>query len=111
MANTISNGYSFATWTNFIEESQIRSLLKYKVKYYFAGGKPGIIPTDIFADIMADLSVKYKENPKLALEDLNYSGRHLPSGSMIPGVFTLIMKRNGKMFLSQMGHSKRSMHY
>ncbi|MHA1965604.1 MAG: aminotransferase-like domain-containing protein [Candidatus Thorarchaeota archaeon] len=72
MANTISNGYSFATWTNFIEESQIRSLLKYKVKYYFAGGKPGIIPTDIFADIMADLSVKYKENPKLALEDLNY---------------------------------------
>ncbi|MHA2322871.1 MAG: hypothetical protein ACXACG_14610 [Candidatus Thorarchaeota archaeon] len=71
MANTISNGYSFATWTNFIEESQIRSLLKYKVKYYFAGGKPGIIPTDIFADIMADLSVKYKENPKLALEDLN----------------------------------------
>jgi hypothetical protein len=43
------NGYSFATWTSFIEESQIRSLLKYKVKYYFAGGKPGIIPTDIFA--------------------------------------------------------------
>jgi 2-aminoadipate transaminase len=72
MANTIGNGYSFATWTNFIEESQIRSLLKYKVKYYFAGGKPGIMPTDIFADILADLSVRYKEDPKLALEDLNY---------------------------------------
>lgn len=72
MANTIGNGYSFATWTNFIEESQIRSLLRYKVKYYFAGGKPGIIPTDIFADIMADLSVKYKENPQLAIDDLNY---------------------------------------
>jgi len=72
MANTIGNGYSFATWTRFIEESQIRALLKYKVKYYYAGGKPGIIPTDIFADIMADLSVRYKENPKLALEDLNY---------------------------------------
>ncbi|MFX1605134.1 MAG: PLP-dependent aminotransferase family protein [Promethearchaeota archaeon] len=72
MANTIGNGYSFATWTNFIEESQIRALLKYKVKYYFAGGKPGIMPTDIFADIMADLSVRYKENPKLALEDFNY---------------------------------------
>jgi 2-aminoadipate transaminase len=72
MANTIGNGYSFATWTNFIEESQIRGLLEYKVKYYFAGGKPGIIPTDIFADIMADLSVRYKEDPKLALEDLNY---------------------------------------
>ena len=72
MANTIGNGFGFATWTSFIEESQIRALLKYKVKYYFAGGKPGIIPTDIFADILADLSVKYKENPKLALEDFNY---------------------------------------
>lgn len=72
MANTIGNGYSFATWTNFIEESQIRALLRYKVKYYFAGGKPGIIPTDIFADIMADLSVRYKENSQLAIDDLNY---------------------------------------
>jgi 2-aminoadipate transaminase len=72
MANSEGNGYSFATWTSFIEESQIRALLKYKVKYYFAGGKPGIIPTDIFADIMADLSVRYKENPQLAIDDLNY---------------------------------------
>ena len=72
MANTVGNGYSFATWTNFIEESQIRALLKYKVKYYFAGGKPGIMPTDIFADIMADLSEMYKKNPALALEDFNY---------------------------------------
>jgi 2-aminoadipate transaminase len=72
MANTIGNGYSFATWTNFIEESAIRTLLKYRVKYYFAGGKPGIMPTDIFADIMADLSERYKEDPKLALEDFNY---------------------------------------
>ena len=72
MANSEGNGYSFATWTNLIEESQIRSLLKYKVKYYFAGGKPGVIPTDIFADIMADLSVKYKENPQFAIDDLNY---------------------------------------
>lgn len=68
----IMNGYSFATWTSFIEESQIRALLKYKVKYYFAGGKPGIMPTDIFADIMADLSEQYKKDPKLALEDFNY---------------------------------------
>ncbi len=70
MAN--ERGYSLATWTSFIEESQIRSLLKYKVKYYFGGGKPGIIPTDIFADIMADLSIRYKEDSKLALDDLNY---------------------------------------
>lgn len=70
MAN--ENSYGFATWTSFIEESQIRSLLKYNVKYYFAGGKPGIIPTGIFADIIAELSVKYKENPQMALDDLNY---------------------------------------
>jgi len=70
MAN--DNSYGFATWTSFIEESQIRALLKYKVKYYFAGGKPGIIPTDIFADIMAELSAKYKEDPAMALDDLNY---------------------------------------
>jgi 2-aminoadipate transaminase len=71
MANAM-NGYSFATWTSFIEESQIRALLRYKVQYYFAGGKPGIMPTDIFADIMADLSERYKKDPNLALEDFNY---------------------------------------
>ncbi len=70
MAN--DNSYGFATWTSFIEESQIRALLKYKVKYYFAGGKPGIVPTDTFADIMAELSVKYKKDPMMALDDLNY---------------------------------------
>ncbi|TFG11477.1 PLP-dependent aminotransferase family protein [Candidatus Thorarchaeota archaeon] len=66
------DGYSFSSWTSFIEESQIRALLKYHVEYYYAGGKPGIIPTDTFADIMADLSETYKENPKMALEDFNY---------------------------------------
>ncbi|MGQ4911780.1 MAG: PLP-dependent aminotransferase family protein [Candidatus Thorarchaeota archaeon] len=70
MAN--QNGYSFATWTSFIEESQIRALLKYKVKYYFAGGKPGIIPTDIFGKILRDIGERYEQDPKLALEDLNY---------------------------------------
>ncbi len=69
---TDSDGYNFAAWTSFIEESQIRTLLKYSVPYYFAGGKPGIIPTEIFAKIMADLSELYKEDPKLALEDFNY---------------------------------------
>ena len=70
MAN--NEGYAFATWTSFIEESQIRALLKYNVKYYFAGGKPGIVPTEIFAKIMADLSEKYKKDPRMALDDLNY---------------------------------------
>lgn len=70
MAN--NEGYSFATWTSFIEESQIRALLKYKVKYYFAGGKPGIVPTGVFAKIMADLSERYKKDPAMALDDFNY---------------------------------------
>ncbi len=69
---TNKSGYAFATWTGFIEESQIRSLLKYNVKYYFAGGKPGIMPTDVFAQILAELSERYKKDSKLALDDLNY---------------------------------------
>ncbi len=71
MSNS-NSGYGFATWTSFIEESQIRALLKYNVKYYFAGGKPGIVPTQIFAKIMSELSQKYVEDPVMALEDLNY---------------------------------------
>ncbi|MFW9978918.1 MAG: PLP-dependent aminotransferase family protein [Candidatus Thorarchaeota archaeon] len=70
MAN--DRGYSFSSWTSFIEESQIRALLKYTVKYYYAGGKPGIIPTDTFAKIMQELGARYLEDPKLALDDFNY---------------------------------------
>ncbi|MHA1576977.1 MAG: aminotransferase-like domain-containing protein [Candidatus Thorarchaeota archaeon] len=70
MAN--DQGYNFSAWTSFIEESEIRALLKYKVKYYYAGGKPGIIPTNVFAGIMADLSEQYRANPAMAIEDLNY---------------------------------------
>ncbi|TXT54942.1 MAG: hypothetical protein BAJATHORv1_50195 [Candidatus Thorarchaeota archaeon] len=69
---TKNGSYGFATWTSFIEESQIRALLKYNVKYYFAGGKPGIMPTKIFSKILADLSESYAQDPKLALDDLNY---------------------------------------
>ncbi|MGQ4870609.1 MAG: PLP-dependent aminotransferase family protein [Candidatus Thorarchaeota archaeon] len=69
---TNGNNFALATWTSFIAESQIRALLKYKVKFYFAGGKPGVIPTDVFAKIMRDLGQLYAENPKLAVEDLNY---------------------------------------
>ncbi|MFW9955840.1 MAG: PLP-dependent aminotransferase family protein [Candidatus Thorarchaeota archaeon] len=70
MAN--DNGYTFSSWTSFIEESQIRALLKYKVHYYFAGGKPGIMPTDIFATILEQIGGLYREDPQMALEDLNY---------------------------------------
>jgi 2-aminoadipate transaminase len=71
MANN-NSGYHFATWTSLIEESQIRALLKYKVDYYFGGGKPGIMPTKIFGRIMEDLGRTYQKDSKQALDDLNY---------------------------------------
>ncbi|MHA2140415.1 MAG: aminotransferase-like domain-containing protein [Candidatus Thorarchaeota archaeon] len=67
-----NSGYHFATWTSLIEESQIRALLKYKVEYYFAGGKPGIMPTEIFGKIMEELGRTYQKDSKQALDDLNY---------------------------------------
>ncbi|MFX0056426.1 MAG: PLP-dependent aminotransferase family protein [Candidatus Hermodarchaeota archaeon] len=67
-----NSGYHFATWTTLIEESQIRALLKYKVEYYFAGGKPGIMPTEIFGKIMEELGETYQKDSKQALDDLNY---------------------------------------
>jgi 2-aminoadipate transaminase len=67
-----NSGYHFATWTTLIEESQIRALLKYNVDYYFAGGKPGIMPTEIFGKIMEELGRTYQADSKKALDDLNY---------------------------------------
>ncbi len=67
-----NTGYGFAAWTSFIEESLIRALLKYNVKFYFAGGKPGTVPTATFAKILGDLSQQYANNPAMALDDLNY---------------------------------------
>lgn len=48
--------YDFSTWTGFIPESEIRRLLRYQVKYYFGGGKPGIVPVETFAKILKELS-------------------------------------------------------
>jgi DNA-binding transcriptional MocR family regulator len=42
----------FADWTYKIPESEIRRLLRYNVKYYYAGGKPGVLPTEIIAKIL-----------------------------------------------------------
>ena len=88
MAN--ERGYTFATWTSFIEESQIRALLKYRVKYYFAGGKPGIIPTDVFAKILSELGEKYAADPAMALDDLNYG----PTGGQSWFLKTLAKRLN-----------------
>ncbi|MEX0567989.1 MAG: PLP-dependent aminotransferase family protein [Candidatus Njordarchaeota archaeon] len=48
-------GFKFAAWTKIIPESEIRRLLKFKVRYYFAGGKPGVLPLRTFARILQDV--------------------------------------------------------
>ncbi|MCD6349076.1 MAG: aminotransferase class I/II-fold pyridoxal phosphate-dependent enzyme, partial [Candidatus Korarchaeota archaeon] len=58
-----------ALWTKLIPESEIRRLLKYKVKYYFAGGKPGVLPLGAFPMILSTLALE-------ELEDI-FSGREV----------------------------------
>ncbi|MHA1616233.1 MAG: aminotransferase-like domain-containing protein [Candidatus Njordarchaeales archaeon] len=48
--------YTLSAWTELIPESEIRRLLKFTVKYYFAGGKPGILPLETFAKILEEVS-------------------------------------------------------
>lgn len=72
-----SSIYDFAAWTRLIPESEIRRLLRYNVKYYFAGGKPGKIPIKAMAKILIEMGQeqlkmldegRYEE----ALEQYNY---------------------------------------
>ncbi len=55
MVKTTETGWKFSSWTEIIPESEIRRLLKFSVKYYFAGGKPGVIPVEMFAEIMKEI--------------------------------------------------------
>lgn len=64
--------FEFAEWVNRIPESEIRRLLKFTPKYYFAGGKPGILPIDIFHTIINDLVDEEKKPDSKALDDYNY---------------------------------------
>ena len=67
------NNWAFAEWVNRIPESEIRRLLKFSPKYYFAGGKPGILPVDIFHEIIADIVAEEKSNPDVAIQnEYNY---------------------------------------
>ncbi|MEM0296030.1 MAG: PLP-dependent aminotransferase family protein [Candidatus Korarchaeum sp.] len=66
-----------AEWTKLIPESEIRRLLRYKVKYYFAGGKPGVIPTGAFPMILMRLALRELEDvfsgkETEVIEDYNY---------------------------------------
>ncbi len=67
----------FSKWTKLIPESEIRRLLRYKVKYYFAGGKPGVLPLGAFPMIMielakAELEAIFSGNEKRVIDDYNY---------------------------------------
>ncbi len=70
-------GFKFAAWTKLIPESEIRRLLRFKVRYYFAGGKPGVLPletlTRILVDIGEELGKLVKDGKeKEVLEIFNY---------------------------------------
>ena len=58
MAQTQTVKPSLASWTNQVPESEIRRLLKYHPKYYFAGGQPGNLPLKqlkaVISTIMSD---------------------------------------------------------
>ncbi len=67
----------FAAWTSFIPESEIRRLLSYNVPHYYGGGKPGMLPTDVFARILIELGTEHlteitKGNEMRVIDDLNY---------------------------------------
>ncbi len=67
----------FAAWTKLIPESEIRRLLKFKVKYYFAGGKPGVLPLGAFPMILNTLALQELESifsgrEVDVIEDYNY---------------------------------------
>ena len=52
---TQKSDFKFADWVNKLAESEIRRLLRFIPKYYFAGGKPGILPINIFNEIIQNL--------------------------------------------------------
>jgi len=74
--NTKSVSRSMADWVSKTSESEIRRLLRYSTKYYFAGGKPGVIPLKIFHEIIKEileeeLTYYANKNPKY-LDNYNY---------------------------------------
>ncbi len=48
--------YEFAKWTEKIPESEIRRLLRYSPKWYFAGGKPGALALKALKEIIDEIS-------------------------------------------------------
>ena len=61
--------FQFSDWVKKTKESEIRRLLRYSPKYYFAGGKPGVIPVKTFHKIITELMEE--ENRLLTAQDLD----------------------------------------
>jgi len=55
------NKKNLAEWVNRIPESEIRRLLRFTPQYYFAGGKPGVIPLRIFHTIIQEIIEEEKQ--------------------------------------------------
>ena len=53
--------FTFSEWVTRIPESEIRRLLRFTPKYYFAGGKPGVIPVPTFHTIIQELLNEEKQ--------------------------------------------------
>lgn len=66
----------YADWVSVLPESEIRRLLRFSPKYYFGGGKPGILPIEIFHQIMEDIISEEKallrQNAINVLDKYNY---------------------------------------
>ena len=54
MADT-DERFDFAAWTKLLPPSEIRQLLKYKVKYNFGGGLPGALPIETLGNILKEI--------------------------------------------------------
>jgi 2-aminoadipate transaminase len=71
-----NHSFTFSEWVMRIPESEIRRLLRYSPKYYFAGGKPGVIPVPIFHTIIQELLDEERkmliENKIASLAHYNY---------------------------------------
>lgn len=68
--------FKYANWVDKLPESEIRRLLRFSPRYYFAGGKPGILPVETFHQIMEDIiseeRILLKQKSSLVLNKYNY---------------------------------------
>ncbi len=66
----------YASWVEKLPESEIRRLLRFSPEFYFAGGKPGILPIETFHQIMEEIITEEKillqNNSTRVLDKYNY---------------------------------------